>query len=78
MGQNSVSHEARAKEVLLRYVIDRKLHPNDNGCSLRRGDDTLRRTTMTKIKKSDCTTSVQLISENMQVHITSSQEKTWK
>ncbi len=43
MCQNGVSHEAGAKEVLLRYVIDRKLHPDDNGCSLRCGDDALKR-----------------------------------
>lgn len=40
MCQNGVSHDARAKEVLLRYVIDRKFYPDDNGCSLCCGNDT--------------------------------------
>lgn len=43
MCQNGVAHDSRAKEVLLCYVIDRKFHPDNNGGSLRCGDDTLRR-----------------------------------
>lgn len=43
MCQNGVSHKARAKEVLLRYVIDRKFHPNNNGCSLCCGNDALKK-----------------------------------
>lgn len=43
MCQNCVSHEAGAKEVLLCYVINGKFYPDDNGCSLRCGNDTLRR-----------------------------------
>lgn len=41
MCQNSVSHEARAKEVLFCYVVDRKFHSNNNGCSLCCRNDTL-------------------------------------
>lgn len=43
MVHNGVSHEARAKKVLLGYVIDRKFHPYNNGCSLCCGDNALRK-----------------------------------
>lgn len=41
MSQNGVSHEAGAKQVLFRDVIDRKFHPDNNGCSLCCGNDAL-------------------------------------
>lgn len=43
MRQDGVSHDAGVQEVLLCDVVDRKFYPDDNGCSLRRRDDTLRK-----------------------------------
>lgn len=42
MCQDCVSHQARAEQVLLCDVIDRKFHPHNDGCSLCCGNDALR------------------------------------